>query len=1262
MPVLKFSRRLVKIVAGIVLALLILAGLAAWGVPKLTHKLLTHNVAELLGRQVDVGEIHFNPFTLALRAQDISIRQPQASSAQPASSTTSTQPATSSVQSAKQPQSSSAQPAPAPRGAVSSATPHEQSATQSEPSSAQAASSPKQAATAPLLQIGEIDVRVAWRSLVMFAPVIDRLHIERPRLAMVRTDATHFNFSDIVDRLARMSADQPEKPEQASDKPPRFSLNNLTLANGSVSLDDRVTGHHQEVDDLSLGIPFISSFGYATHIDVLPAVHMRINGSPFDLTGTARPFDTVPASTLDVTLHGLALDKWADFWPMPLPVKVKSALLDSKLQVVFEQPAGAAPRIRIQGSLGLRKLDVAEASGAPLLAWDSLDAENIAADLGAHTLSVGTVTLKKPQVEVHRDAKQLNWQRVAQGFAKLGGHTPAAAGAKPKPGAAPRPAAAAAGSPPTAAADPAAANRPSADPATAASSTASAASASGPVSADSTTNASKPAAAGTAGSKPPSAPARPAPAGATPPDWKVTVDTFKLDGGQAHVRDEPLGVDYPVDGLRVEVAHIALPQAANQPMQVQVGIDNSHDGSSLRAEAPVILQPLSAHAQIQLNNLALMPFAAALRHFAPIALQDGRLSIAGKVDVAASHVEARDVKLGLQKLAARDESVKPAVGLSIGSLELQADRLALDAKPTGFTLKADGIQKHGTLALKGSLTTQPLSLKTSVDLANFDAASLAPYIASSLNATIRSVSLGAKGNAEFAPAQGGKPMQADWRGAFQVNHLDLLDRVNKAKFLSWKQLSLKNMHVSMAGSKLGLGLGDIVLDDFYGNILLNDKARLNVMDVMVEKGKAGGSITQDTQTRRHKSAASKAAAQHGGGPDISIHSVTLKRGRMLFNDHFVRPNYRAELSSIDGTLTAVSSSKPTPAQVKVAGRVYGTAPFSVSGTVQPFARYLALNLKATAKGVDLPRFTTYSSKYVGYAIQRGKLSVDLHYQIKNRALQASNRVQLNQLTFGKQSNSPDALKLPVLLAVALLKDSSGNIDINLPVSGSLDDPQFSVGGIILKVIINTLTKAVTAPFKLLASAFGGGEDLSYIEFEPGSAALDDKDESSIATLVKALDDRPALKMDVIGRADPKADESGLRQAWLDQQLRRAKAKDTAGFGKKPNPGKITLTDADRAKYLKKVYSDTKIKNKPRNAIGFAKSLPPEQMKSMLLAAAPLGKQALNALAQARAQAVYEQITASAPNLASRVFIVAPKTDAGDDKDGGPATRVDFALH
>jgi len=532
---------------------------------------------------------------------------------------------------------------------------------------------------------------------------------------------------------------------------------------------------------------------------------------------------------------------------------------------------------------------------------------------------------------------------------------------------------------------------------------------------------------------------------------------------------------------------------------------------------------------------------------------------------------------------------------------------------------------------------------------------------------VRAITLGAKGNVDFAAAAGNAPMKVNWKGGVEVTGVDLQDRVNNDDFLNWKRLGFVGMDVSVAGDKIAAKLGDIALEDFYGRILLNAQGRLNVMDLIAAPGQAGGSITQDTQTPGRQAAppaAAPAAAAKGGSgagmPDIAVNSVTLTRGRMTFTDRFVKPNYVAELSAIEGAITAVSSTNPQPAKVKVTGRVYTTAPLSISGIVQPFAKFLTLDLKASAKGVDLPRFNTYSAKYVGYPIKRGKLSVDLEYKIKDRALQASNHVVLNQLTFGDKTNSPDATKLPVLLAVALLKDSRGNIDINLPISGSLDDPEFSVGGIVVRVLVNLVVKAVTSPFSLLASAFGGGEELSYVEFAPGSAVLTEDTLQRLDTLTKALTDRPALKMDISGRADPKTDLEGLRQAWVDNQIRAAKAADTAPRGKKPNVAGVKVSPAERTKYLEEVYGDTDIKDKPRNFIGMSKSVPPDQMEAMLRSVAPVGDEQLRQLADARAQAVYEKLQAQ-EGLADRVFIVAPQLDADGIKDEGQPSRVDFSL-
>ncbi|CAB3868396.1 DUF748 domain-containing protein [Achromobacter sp. CF-sbj1-Ac2-l] len=1180
MPKFRFTRRLGKILLGVVVTALILCGIAAWQVPKVLHNVLTQDVAKMLGRDVAVGKITFNPFTLTVRAQDLAV-------AQPGSQT-------------------------------------------------------------PLFTASELDVSAAWTSLFWFAPVVDRFTLRSPTLSIVREDVTRFNFSDVQQRVAEMTAPKPDEPPKADEGLPRFSLNNMVIEGGVITLDDKVTGRKQVVDELAIGVPFISTFGYATDIDVQPRLHLRINGSPFDLTGVARPFDKVPSSTLRVAFSGLQLEKWADVWPMPLPFKLERALLDSNLQVVFEQPKDAPPKIRVVGDLGLRQFDLRDSAGESLAAWSALTVTRLELEPIARQVYVGSVDLWAPQVYARRYSNQhLNWQDVVDKLKQLGGPAPAAQAA-----------AMTAAKP--AATDPAQAAKPA--PAAAAQAAQAAASSPAPAApaAASTPNDASPAAA--TSDAPPAADAPPKPA--APAEWKVTLDAFNIHEGELYVTDAISKLDYTLTGLAVTVEGVALPQVKGEPINLWLTVDNSTDGGWIRAKGPLVLQPLSLELALRMGNVALAPFAPAVRSLSPILLQDGRLGLTAQVHVLDRNgvidASATGVRAELAQFKARDETLNPALDVALQQLVVTADRLAMGPGASNFTLAAAGIQGGGKLDLKGAFTPQPLSVKTSVDLSGLNVASFAPYFASSLNATVRAITLGAKGDAEFAAANGSAPMKAGWKGGVDITDVDLQDRVNKDDFLNWKRLGLSGMNVSVAGEKIVAGLGDIALDDFYGRILLNAQGRLNVMDLVAAPGQAGGSITQDTQTPGRRAEPPAPAAKGGGMPDISLNSVTLTRGRMTFTDRFVKPNYVAELSSIDGSITAVSSTNPQPAKVKVTGRVYTTAPLSISGVVQPFAKYLSLDLKASAKGVDLPRFNTYSAKYVGYPIKRGKLSVDLEYKIKDRALLATNHVVLNQLTFGDKTNSPDATKLPVLLAVALLKDSRGNIDINLPISGSLDDPEFSVGGIVVRVLLNLVVKAVTSPFSLLASAFGGGEELSYVEFAPGSAALTDDTLQRIDTLTKALVDRPALKMDLSGRADPKTDLDGLRQAWVDAQIRLAKARDVAPRGKKPNPAGVEVSGAERAKYLEKVYDDTDLTDKPRNFIGMAKSVPPQQMEEMLRAAAPVGDEQLRQLADARAQAVYEKLQAQ-EGLADRVFIVAPQLDADGIKDEGLPSRVDFSL-
>ena len=349
------------------------------------------------------------------------------------------------------------------------------------------------------------------------------------------------------------------------------------------------------------------------------------------------------------------------------------------------------------------------------------------------------------------------------------------------------------------------------------------------------------------------------------------------------------------------------------------------------------------------------------------------------------------------------------------------------------------------------------------------------------------------------------------------------------------------------------------------------------------------------------------------------------------------------------------------ADLELRGKVDNSAPVEIVGRLNPLAKDLLLDIKASARDIELPPLTPYSVKYAGYGIEKGKLSVRVKYLIENRKLAAENNVHLDQLTFGAKVESPTATKLPVLLAVSLLKDRNGVIDIDLPISGSLDDPQFSVGGLIVRVIVNLLTKIITAPFSALASAFGGNQELSYVEYAAGGAALDGDASKRLDTLAKALNDRPSLKLEVTGRVDVGSDREGLKQAYLESRLRAEKMKRLTREGKAPaSVDEVAVGKDEYAALLKAAYGEEKFP-KPRNVIGLVKDLPVPEMENLMLTNAPVTDEDLRQLANRRAQVAKGYLVENGAVPAERVFLTAPKLGGEDAKDKGKPTRAEFAL-
>ncbi|MDP3686844.1 MAG: hypothetical protein Q8R64_04580, partial [Sulfurimicrobium sp.] len=290
---------------------------------------------------------------------------------------------------------------------------------------------------------------------------------------------------------------------------------------------------------------------------------------------------------------------------------------------------------------------------------------------------------------------------------------------------------------------------------------------------------------------------------------------------------------------------------------------------------------------------------------------------------------------------------------------------------------------------------------------------------------------------------------------------------------------------------------------------------------------------------------------------------------------------------------------------------------------------------------------------------------DVKYKVENRNLTAENHLVLNQLIFGGKVESPDATKLPVMLAVALLKDRNGNIDISLPIAGSLDDPQFSVGGIIVKVIVNLIVKAVTSPFALIGSLFGGGEELAYLEFDYGSSDIPAAGAVKLENIAKALRDRPGLKLDIAGQVDAELDREGLKRAMLERRVKAQKINELQGKGNEiPEIDQLRIEPAEYAKYLARAYKQEKIPNKPRNVVGFAKDLPVAEMEKLMLAHFRVEKDDLRELVNHRALEAKEYLVNEGKVEPERIFIVTAQAGkAGQEKesDKGKSSRVNFSL-
>jgi hypothetical protein len=587
--------------------------------------------------------------------------------------------------------------------------------------------------------------------------------------------------------------------------------------------------------------------------------------------------------------------------------------------------------------------------------------------------------------------------------------------------------------------------------------------------------------------------------------------------------------------------------------------------------------------------------------------------------------------------------------LSALSLAMQ-DASSAPGAHSKLQLKAT-LNKSGQVAIGGTAGMAPLHADLALDLKNIGMLPLQPYITDTVNLRMTQAALSGKGRLQLDAGSDGV-LAGGFKGDASLNNLETVDKASANDFLSWKSLAFSTLDVRL--QPFSMSVEKVALSDFFARVIIDPNGRINVQDIKRSAANADRSLTEAGARAQapaiQASAPAPAPASSAALPPIRIGTLALSGGRVRFTDNFIRPNYTANLKELGGSVTGLSSDSGAKPVVAMRGTV-NSAPLSIAGRINPLQRDLSLDLKAEVKGMELASLSAYSDKYVGYDIEKGKLSFEVAYQLEKRQLKSENRLILDQLTFGNESTNPEATRLPVGFAVALLSDRNGVIDISVPVGGSLDDPQFSIGGIVLTIIGNAVTKTVTAPFALIGSLFGGGEELSTLEFDAGRAAILPAGETKLATLAKALAERPGLKLDIMAHVDPTTDLEALKHVAIERKLRALKTRDLQARGNALPEGGVVVGKDEFPALLARAFLEA-----------FAKpgKASPAEMEKQMLAASDIDQDDLLALGRRRSQAVKDWLSSRGQVAAERLYIVSAKV-AGKEPAAGSNSRVDFTL-
>lgn len=1195
--------------------------------------------------------------------------------------------------------------------------------------------------SASQLSIQRLYANAELASLWRLAPVVDAVRVEHPVLSLTRRENGQLDVQDILDHLAANA-----QPPQPDAPPPRLAIHNIELVDGEVTLDDATARQQHQVRALHLSIPFIHTLGQGEavrEVRVDPKLAFTLNGSPFETQASTQPFSSSLRTEATLAIRDVNLTPYLAYLPANLPVRPTQATLGAELKVAFAQTP--QPSVKLTGHLSASHLTLTDARQQPLLQLASARIELADVRPLERVALLGDITLDAPHLSLARDAQgQLNiasqpaqssgqetskkraaiangesikaesgWEigvakftlnhgRIGWSDALIGHdrqhptqlaltdlnlqasqlHLPLPTEAAQAialdiqaqlgDGSNSKGKGNAASATPTRAASTAHLNVQGTVLASEAQATLALQDLGLELLAPYLQAYLQPSLSGQLGLQA-QLNWKPAATADQPDDITLTLPQLKLsqlrllEGKTELASLQELDIADAKLNLRERNANLGRITLTRPSLPVQRAADGQLMFSQWLVTDSAGSTGTSSPAQ---------PTAPAWRWNLPeLNIVDGQIGWRDAVPAETVTLQASAFKLSLQ-------------GLNSGGI--QPASLTTSLRLGAGSTEPGSLSWRGTVALGAD--GQSPQVRGQLDARRLPAHALAPYAADQFNLALLRADASYLGSVALQTSAAGPSVQLagdvtleDFRA-----HTTPAAPARPEELLNWKTLNLKGLDVKLAPATTPqITVASGALQDFFARVIIQETGRINLQDISKQAAADAAKAAPPANAT--------AAADPTLAPRIRIGPFSLVNGTVDFADRFIRPNYRANLTDLTGRLGGFSSegaratqgdvAAPQMADLELRGRAEGTASLQITGKLNPLATPLALDIEGRVRDLELPPLSPYTIKYTGHGIERGKLSVDVAYTVlPNGQLTARNQVTLNQLTFGEAVAGAPA-SLPVRLATALLADRHGVIDLDLPISGSLNDPQFKLAPIIFKIIGNIIVKAITSPFSLLTGMLGGADtDLSQVAFVPGTARLDPASTAKLDRVAKALTDKPALTLTVVGTASLEAERNAYQRERLNAQLLAERQRSQpAPTASSPAPTSLAtpvtpaspdasgsspatatdnapaeLTGPERVRWLTALYKRTDMP-KPRNALGLAKDLEPEDMEALLLTQIAANADSMQTLATQRSTAVRDHLARLNIPL-QRLFLGAPSTPpAKTDTPWQPSAELKLGM-